>query len=140
MFCLIFFYLKRWFFFYLPTVSYIIAVYYIGKTVGSVCGWGLGGCCSNDRNTCEMRINLWRSFILRAPKRAGPSERRRPGWIVSGRPVGARGDHRDASAAAGGGEGRRQRRRRGALFVYGYNRRRPTNRKPLISPAPAYNA
>lgn len=29
----IFFYLKRWFFFYLPTVSYIIAVYYIGKTV-----------------------------------------------------------------------------------------------------------
>lgn len=25
-----------------------------------------GGCCSNDRNTCETRFNLWRSFILRA--------------------------------------------------------------------------
>lgn len=77
------------------------------------------GCCSNDRDTCEMPINLWRSFILREVKLAGPS---------GGRPGGL-------SAAVG------WRWQRGDAFPSTPQRqRRPTNRKPSdVSPATAYN-
>jgi len=77
------------------------------------------GCCSNDRDTCEMPINLWRSFILRAVKLAGPSGGR------SGGP----------STVVG------WRRQRGDAFPSTPQRqRRPTNRKPSdVSPATAYN-
>lgn len=44
------------------------------------------GCCSNDRNTCEMLINLWRSFIVpppRAPERVKGRAGGRPAeWIA----------------------------------------------------------
>lgn len=82
-----------------------------------------------DRNTCETRINLWRSFILRAPKRAGPTAGRR---IVLGR----RGRPRRRSRRPGSGRGRGGRERGAiAMFVYGQNQRRSTNRKPSIRPA-----
>lgn len=80
-----------------------------------------------------MRINLWRSFILRTPKRAGLSGGA-AGWIVHVVLRGGGGGGTSAGVLGyevGGG---------GMLFVYGQHQRRPTNRKPMISPAPpAYN-